>query len=371
MVHLAYYKAEYQSEPDLDDKKVTPPAQTTANRSTSFDLETLTPGTAYWVDVSTIAGFPTYETKSEPFTTKLGKPTELEVAPGDRQLEVSWQAPDGDGVGITDYEVEYRKDGEQSWATSSASVEESPDPLTDVITYSTTISSLDVSTLYDVRVRAVNSATEGDEDAYNWAEGSGTTLPDLPVSLEVTPGIEQLTLSWDEPAETGTVAITGYVVQYKKISDTSWTSHTTVEAVSGTTTYETAISNLDFSTEYDVRVRANNGVALQEDDDYNWEEGSGTTLPDKPTSLAVESGNRQLTLSWEEPSDTGSVNISDYVVQYKKTSDTSWTTSSAIVQEETDSQTSITTFETTLSSLDSSTDYDVRVRADNGVNAAG
>ena len=364
LVHLAYYKAEYQSEPDLDDKKVTPPAQTTATRSTSFDLETLTPGTAYWVDVSTIAGFPTYETKSEPFTTKLGKPTELEVAPGDRQLEVSWQAPDGDGVGITDYEVEYRKDGEQSWATSSASVEESPDPLTDVITYSTTISSLDVSTLYDVRVRAVNSVTEGDEDAYNWAEGSGTTLPGLPVSLEVTPGIEQLTLSWDEPAETGTVAITGYVVQSKKISDTSWTSHTTVEAVSGTTAYETTISSLVSSTEYDVRVRANNGVTS---DDYNWTEGSETTLPDKPTSLAVESGNRQLTLSWEEPSDTGSVNISDYVVQYKKTSDTSWTTSSAIVQEETDSQTSITTFETTLSSLDSSTDYDVRVRADNGV----
>ena len=359
LVHLAYYKAEYQYEPDLDDKKVTPPAQTTANRSTSFDLETLTPATAYWVDVSTIAGFPTYETKSEPFTTKLGKPTELEVAPGDRQLEVSWQAPEGDGVGITGYEVEYRTNGEQTWSTSSASVEPDIDPDTDVTTYKSIISSLDVSTLYEVRVRAVNSVIEDDKDDYNWAEGSGTTLPDLPVSLEVAPGIEQLTLSWDEPTETGPVAITGYVVEYKKTSDTSWTSHTTVTAVSGTNTYETIISNLDFSTEYDVRVRANNGVTS---DDYNWAEGSGTTLPDLPVSLEVAPGIEQLTLSWDEPTETGPVAITGYVVEYKKTSDTSWSSHTTVT-----AVSGTNTYETIITSLDHSTEYDVRVRADNDV----
>ena len=359
LVHLAYYKAEYQSEPDLDDKKVTPPAQTTATRSTSFDLETLTPATAYWVDVSTIAGFPTYETKSEPFTTKLGKPTELEVAPGDRQLEVSWQAPEGDGVGITGYEVEYRTNGEQTWSTSSASVEPDIDPDTDVTTYKSIISSLDVSTEYDVRVRANNGVTSDD---YNWAEGSGTTLPDLPVSLEVAPGIEQLTLSWDEPTETGPVAITGYVVEYKKTSDTSWTSHTTVTAVSGTTTYETTISRLDFSTEYDVRVRAVNTVVLDDDDYYNWAEGSGTTLPDLPVSLEVAPGIEQLTLSWDEPTETGPVAITGYVVEYKKTSDASWTSHTTVT-----AVSGTTTYETTISRLDFSTEYDVRVRAVNTV----
>ena len=360
MVHLVYFKTADEYKPNLHDKQVKPPSQTTVDGSTSFDLENLTSGTEHKVKASLMSAFPTYQTASKTFTTKLGEPTELEVASGDRQLEVSWQAPEGDGVGITDYEVEYRKSGEQSWTTSSALFDEDTD--TDVTTYKSIISSLDVSTLYDVRVSAVNSVTEGDEDAYNWAEGSGTTLPDVPASLEVTPGIEQLTLSWDEPAETGTVAITGYVVEYKKSSDTSWTSHTTVTAVSGTTAYETTISNLVSSTEYDVRVRADNGVALQDDNAYNWAEGSGTTLPDLPASLEVLSGIKQLTLAWEEPAETGAVVITGYVVEYKKTSDTSWTSHTTVV-----AVSGTTTYETTISNLVSSTEYDVRIRADNGV----
>ena len=152
--------------------------------------------------MSLLESFATHQTRvkkpSRPNLNRQANQPIWKMAPGDRQLEVSWQAPDGDGVGITGYEVEYRKDGEQSWTTSSASIDEETD--TDVTIYKTIISSLDVSTLYDVRVSAVNAA-------YNWAEGSGTTLPDVPANLEVTPGIRQLALSWGEPAETGTVAI--------------------------------------------------------------------------------------------------------------------------------------------------------------------
>ena len=361
-IHLAYYETADEHDLNLRNIQVKPTPQVTVKGSTSFGLDNLSAGTKYKVKASLASAFPTHHTEAKTFTTKLGKPTDLEVEPGDRQLEVSWKAPDGDGVGITGYEVEYREDGEQSWATSSASVEESTDPLTDAITYSTTISSLEISTLYNVRVRAVNSVIEDDKDDYNWAERSGTTLPDLPASLEVTPGIKQLTLAWEEPAGTGTVDITRYVVQYKKTSDTSWTSHTTVAAVSGATTYGTTIPNLDISTEYDVRVRADNGVALQDDDDFNWTEGNGTTLPDVPASLEVTPGIKQLTLSWDEPAETGTVAITGYVVEYKEEAAPVWDTLPTVA-----AVSGTTTYETIIISLTDNTKYEVRVRADNGV----
>ena len=361
-IHLAYYETADELDPNLRNIQVKPTPQVTVKGSTSFGLDNLSAGTKYKVKASLASAFPTHHTEVKTFTTKLGKPTDLEVEPGDRQLEVSWKAPDGDGVGITGYEVEYREDGEQSWSTSSASVEESTDPDTEITTYTSIISSLDVSTLYDVRVRAVNSIIEDDKDDYNWAERNGTTLPDLPASLEVTPGIKQLTLAWEEPAETGTVDITRYVVQYKKTSDTSWTSHTTVAAVSGATTYGTTIPNLDISTEYDVRVRADNGVALQDDDDFNWTEGNGTTLPGVPASLEVTPGIKQLTLSWDEPAETGTVAITGYVVEYKEEAAPVWDTLPTVA-----AVSGTTTYETIIISLTDNTKYEVRVRADNGV----
>ena len=347
MIHLVAYKTADEYDPDLNSKQVKPEPETTENSSTSFALSNLTPGTEYKVKASLMWSFPTHHTASKPFTTKLGKPTELEVEPGDRQLEVSWKAPDGDGTGITGYEVEYREDGEQNWATSSA-IDESTDPLTDVITYSTTISSLDISTLYEVRVSAVNSATEGGEDDYNWAEGSGTTLPDVPASLEVTPGIKQLTLSWDEPSETGTVAITGYVVQYKKNTDDSWTSLTRLSA----SRFGATINGLENDVFYDVRVRAVNIVVLDDDDDYNWATSDGTPVPDPGVSLVVkERSQTGATLT----ANISNGNDEDHTVhlRFREKTTTGWTDAS----DETSSNDSA---EFTLSSLDAGTTYEVK-----------
>ena len=351
MIHLVAYKTADEYDPDLNSKQVKPEPETTENSSTSFALSNLTPGTEYKVKASLMWSFPTHHTASKTFTTKLeppGKPTDLEVAPGDRQLEVSWQAPEGDGVGITGYEVEYRKDGEQTWTASSASVDEETDSQTDVTTYKSIISSLDVSTLYDVRVSAVNSSTEGDEDAYNWAEGSGTTLPDFPKSLEVTPGIEQLTLSWDEPAETGTVAITGYLVEYKKNTDDSWTSLTRLSA----SRFGATINGLDNDVFYDVRVRAVNIVVLDDDDDYNWATSDGTPVPDPGVSLVVkERSQTGATLT----ANISNGNDEDHTVhlRFREKTTTGWTDAS----DETSSNDSA---EFTLSSLDAGTTYEVK-----------
>ena len=335
----------------------------------SIALNSLDAGTRYELEASVKKNFNPNMSMTKAFVTLPGKPGISPLEVGDGSLKVTWTAPAETPAPLTGYRVQWQEYDEYfdyNTFPPPTSTLDYDDVAADVTNH--TIENLTNGTKYVVIVIAKNASFDDfGGTASDYETGTPMTLPNAPNKLQVVPGIKKLTLTWEEPAAKVGVTVTGYVVEYKKDADTTWTQNNGAvvpDTSSGATTYGTTVPSLDHSTEYDVRVRANNGVTS---DDYNWTEGSETTLPDKPTSLAVESGNRQLTLSWEEPSDTGSVNISDYVVQYKKTSDTSWTTSSAIVQEETDSQTSITTFETTFSSLDSSTDYDVRVRADNGV----
>ena len=324
LVHLAYYKAEYQYEPDLDDKKVTPPAQTTANRSTSFDLETLTPGTAYWVDVSMIAGFPTYETKSEPFTTKPGKPTELEVAPGDRQLEVSWQAPDG-GDAIDEYIVQWKSGSGTFTNAETDNREQTVAHVPGTTTYETIVSSLDNGTLYTVQVIAKN---ESDQAISDTATGTPDALPNKPTIQSVVEGHTQLVVTWDEPANTGS-DITGYVVQWKDNSVSGWESplgSSTLEETDFTHT----ITSLANGTEYAVRVRAVNGLVLpdEDEDDYNWsDDETGTPRPD-PIVTGVTVADSTITRT----SATATVAIDNQTddgqtvhLQYRKTTESGWT----------------------------------------------
>ena len=335
-----------------------------------IELDNLEAGTRYELEASVKDNFNPNMSMTKAFVTLPGKPGISPLEVGDGSLKVTWTAPTEGAATIAGYRVQWQEYDEYFDYNTSPPPTSSldyDDVAADITNH--TIENLTNGTKYVVIVIAKNESFDDfGGTASDYESGTPMTLPNAPNNLQVAPGIEQLTLSWDEPADTGSADITGYVVEYKKQSEpTIWSSHPTVTAVAGTTAYETTISNLDFSTEYDVRVRADNDVALQDDDGYNWTEGSETTLPDKPTSLAVESGNRQLTLSWEEPSDLGSVSISDYVVQYRKTSETSWTTSSATNQESLDSLTSITTYSNTFTALDYSTEYDVRVRADNDV----
>ena len=113
-VHLVYYKLADEQDPNLRNLQVTLPSQETDDFFTTFDLSNLTAGTDYKLKASLSSAFPTHHTESRTFTTKLGKPTELELAPGDRQLEVSWQAPDG-GDAIDEYIVQW-KSGSETFA---------------------------------------------------------------------------------------------------------------------------------------------------------------------------------------------------------------------------------------------------------------
>ena len=154
--------------------------------------------------------------------------------------------------------------------------------------------------------------------------GTGAaTEPDAPTSLVATPASTQMALTWTAPASNG-AAITDYVIQYKLASEpTTWTTFS-----DGTSTSASAlVTGLTNDLSYNFRVSAVNSV------------GTGPvsstatatpalSVPTAPQSMAATGGESgQSTLTWSAPLSNGGASITDYVVEYKlSTEPTTWTT---------------------------------------------
>ena len=146
---------------------------------------------------------------------------------------VSWSAPSDGGSNITDYEI---KIGSAAWAALSSTAT------------ATTITRAIEGTTYAIQVRAVNSVGRGPESdvvSYTHANTPGTVR-----SLTATPSANgQVTLAWLAPSSTGGSAITRY--EYKKSTETSWTSTGTATSVVVSQTNGTSVT---------YQVRAVNAV---------------------------------------------------------------------------------------------------------------
>ena len=88
--------------------------------------------------------------------------------------------------------------------------------------------------------------------------------PDKPTLAKVTGSSTTLTATWTKPGLNGGPEITGYDVQYKVSTDSSWTAF--AHTGSGLTT---TITGLTADTSYQVRVRAKNGET-----DSDWSNAS-------------------------------------------------------------------------------------------------
>ena len=242
--------------------------------SINFDLTSLTGNTEYIVEAWLATD--TSDVESTTFTTspvEPDAPTDLNITPGDKKLKVTWSAPsDRGGSQLTNYKIQW-KSGTQIYDPATREHTVDDQTLTDEIT------GLINGTEYTVQVIAVTSAGDGTPSS---KKGTPRTIPDAPTSLIVSPGNEKLTLTWEAPNENGGINITGYVVEYKEDTAQSWIPSNEAVATStidGTTTYSTSIPDLTNDTPYDVRVRADNGVEPEAGKYYNWEEGSGTPVP--------------------------------------------------------------------------------------------
>ena len=130
--------------------------------------------------------------------------------------------------------------------------------------------------------KATDSAFDSGPTRNPWLDGG--CVPDAPVSLEVTAGDAELSLSWETPEYDGGSPVEGYRVQWKsgaeEYDDTPTSTRQAEIADPASLTH--TIAGLTNGVEYTVRVMAynNNGVGTAQ---------AGETLTSEPTAAVAAS----------------------------------------------------------------------------------
>ncbi len=266
-------------------------------------------------------------------------PQNVEVAPGDGKLTLTWDAPmswggwpaggyfiswklsSADGVYFAPVFVSDNPVGAAPTDTSFVFTGGQQDPFSAEYTVTN-------GTAYDLRIEAVSlrpggtatvlALVHGDHLTSDRVEVSGTPGlgPDAVTDLTVTAGNGKLDVSWTAPAG----AVTGYDVHYTSASAdavandatagsdpaTAWVAlDRGTEADPPAVTQE--VTGLANGTPYRVRVRAANA-----DGNGPWEFSTGTPVLGAVTALTVTAGDEKLDVSWTAPSGT----VTGYAVHY-------------------------------------------------------
>ena len=279
----------------------------------TFTITGLTNGSNYNIRVAAIntRGTGSYVTgTSAPVaavTVPGGPPTGLTLTPGDTQIALSWTAPaDNGGSALTGYSVQYSSNGGSSftgWTHNSTST-------------SATITGLTNGQSYQVRVAAINNQGTG---SYVTGTTTPVAVPDAPTGLTLTPGDAQIAVAWTAPADNGGSALTGYDLDYKLSTSTTWLNTTH----SGTSTSAT-IASLTNGADYNIRVAAINNQGTG-----SYVTGTATpvaaaTVPDAPTGLTLTASDAQVAVAWTAPADNGGTAITGYDLDYKLSTSTTW-----------------------------------------------
>ena len=268
---------------------------------TSVNFSSLSPGTTYNFAVQTVcsSGTSAYTTASS-FTTltstSCGVPTGLtssSITTG--SATVSWSAVSG----ATSYNLEYKTSTAGTWTTLS------------VKGASTTLTGLNSNTVYDYQVQTVCSSGSS-------AFSAATTFTTLtPSSCGVPSGLASsaltttsATVSW-----TAVTGATSYTLEYKTSAATIWTT----VSVSGTSQ---AFTGLTAGTVYDYQVQT---VCSSGSSAYS---ATSTFTTATTSSCGVTTGlnSSAVTTTTASVSWTAVTGATSYVLEYKLSSSSTWST---------------------------------------------
>ena len=196
-----------------------------------------------------------------------------------RGASLSWNSVDG----ADSYEVDYRRVATFLWTSGG-----------EYTSTSYTISGQQSGASYEFRVRARGNGTK-----YISVYGEWASLPGRVLTPTVTSDNGSLSISWTAPSYQGSPSITGYNVQRKETTTSSWPITSSTVAASTRAT----MSGLTNGTSYDVRVQACNSSGCGE-----WSLPENATpaiglysLPSKPTGLGANGkiANGAVSIWWK------------------------------------------------------------------------
>ena len=259
-----------------------------------------------------------------------GKPARPTLEASNNQIIVTWTAPSSSSP-ITSYSVRYRR------GTGAAT------RVDNLSGTSHTLDSLDNGHSYEIRVRASNAKGAGPwSDAVTAVPGA---VPSKPSAPTLTASSGQIMVSWSAPTSNAG-ALTHYDLRHRRVGTSSWTQ---IDGISGTSRTVTGLTN---GRSYEFQVRAANSIGDGAFSDSAMATPAGA--PSAPSAPTLQTGNGQLTASWNEPSANGA-SITHYDLQYRISG--SWTQIDTI-----------TSRSRIITGLTNGSSYQVRVRA---VNRAG
>ena len=215
----------------------------------------------------------------------------LSATAEDTAVVLSWTAT-GDS-NITGYEFRQSIDGGTSWNPDWGEIAASTGSTT-----SHTVTELVNGRSYTFEIRAVNGSNKGAASNQVGATPAGTPL--APTDFTATGGDMSVILNWTAADDNGS-PITKYQYQQKE-DDGSFGSWTDISesAPGGTNAVSYTVTSLTTGIVYTFRLRAVNGVG----DGAESDEQTLTLPPAKPTGLTATAGHRQVTLAWDDPSNT-------------------------------------------------------------------
>ncbi len=223
--------------------------------------------------------------------TAPGAPMITGITPASGQLSVAFTAGSTGGAAISNYQ--YSTGSGAPFVAASPAVTSSP----------LVITGLTNGTSYQVQLKAVNSVGAG--TASEAVSGTPVGVPGSPTITGITAGNGQLSVAFTAPGSDGGAAISNY--QYSTDSGAPF-----VAASPAVTSSPLVITGLTNGTSYPVQLKAVNSVGAGTASEAV--RGTPATTPGVPTGVTAEAGNRQVRVSFTEPSSNGGSPITSYTV---------------------------------------------------------
>ena len=277
--------------------------------------------------------------------TVPGAPRDLEAAPGNGAVTLSWRAPaNNGGAPVTGYEYRHAAGAAafpSLWTDAGADL-------------TVTVGGLDNDTAYRFEVRAVNAAGAGVLSAS--AAATPRAGPSAPREVTAEAGDGEVALSWKAPAYRGASAIVGYEVRWRPAGGRfgAWTR------VGGARAREHTVTGLTNGRTYEFEVRAVNGQVAGAASAP--EQARPVGVPGAPGDFrALPTGSAgELALRWRFPALNGA-DLLNYRLRRQLASARSW--------EWGDWATVVGPDRHTVKGLTDGTAYNFELKAVNGVGA--